>query len=686
VWGQLSFAGTATNTSIGSLRTMLTGVGWTQPTLTDGDLDGTLAMTTIVPDGFPYHATGTDPCVPDILGAALVGAFGGYYFIFFDPYSSTPPQVDPTGSIFDGLTVIGVPCATSAIGTQNNFATLAEAWTPWTWTFVTMSIPFVGDVLTAVVIAKHTGPSANVDPSSPDGWWSPGLDNWFLGTDAPSGGGWNVYTEEAPNTDDVIRLRLYETNNDGGMGIDVVMPYGYLQSVPGTGDNYVNGGYAWDLTTPGGIQNIVAIANATTGPIVIETSLAHGFKVGDYVFLTNINGISYLSGTFCISVVPSTTTFQLAQVYTFGFTITSTDTRTGESADAVFNIGAGPYQIAIGLKPYTSTDLGGTSMLAAALNVPSAMGPASVSVTGVPTLTPAAIIQTSAAHGLTVGDRVQIQNIVGPTNLNGSWWVARVPATNKLEISDAPLSFIFGNGDAYTTGGSVMDETTLTGPFTISAVTNTTGSPVVVTTATAHGFIPGDVVAISGVGGATNINGTWTVGEVLSTTAFEIAMEDMGVQVADTAYISGGTIASGIFNACFATSQIIGGGLAGGNLYDDGQNTVVACQGIWGTFNSNARTLAAYSVALPCPFQGTGGDGNTTADKPLILAPYVSLRIANGQEARIAGTLWDSYIQLQNSDYGSIESYQGTPFFAWVANENESTFFNATLWIRAQST
>jgi hypothetical protein len=52
--------------------------------------------------------------------------------------------------------------------------------------------------------------------------------------------------------------------------------------------------------------------------------------------------------------------------------------------------------------------------------------------------------------------------------------------------------------------------------FSITAATN--AGPIVITTATPHGFVSGDLVHVSGVGGNTAANGTWTVGAVTSTT------------------------------------------------------------------------------------------------------------------------------------------------------------------------
>ena len=69
----------------------------------------------------------------------------------------------------------------------------------------------------------------------------------------------------------------------------------------------------------------------------------------------------------------------------------------------------------------------------------------------------------------------------------------------------------------------------------ISNVTNSTTSTV--TTSSAHGFGVGDPVTISGVGGATDANGSWVVASVPSTTTFTLTFNK-----APGNYTSGGSV------------------------------------------------------------------------------------------------------------------------------------------------
>lgn len=79
------------------------------------------------------------------------------------------------------------------------------------------------------------------------------------------------------------------------------------------------------------------------------------------------------------------------------------------------------------------------------------------------------------------------------------------------------------------------------GAKTITAVT--LGNPTIVT-ATAHGFVNGDVVTIAAVTGSTTVNGSWTV-LYKTTNTFSIALDTTG----GAAYVSGGTATPVTFTA-----------------------------------------------------------------------------------------------------------------------------------------
>lgn len=71
-------------------------------------------------------------------------------------------------------------------------------------------------------------------------------------------------------------------------------------------------------------------------------------------------------------------------------------------------------------------------------------------------------------------------------------------------------------------------------------ITGATNATPIVVTATAHGFVNGDVVSISGVGGNTAANGRWRIANQ-ATNTFQLTDYNTGANVAGNgAYTSGG--------------------------------------------------------------------------------------------------------------------------------------------------
>jgi len=369
-------------------------------------------------------------------------------------------------------------------------------------------------------------------------------------------------------------------------------------------------------------------------------------------------------------------------------------------ASLEYNYGLDPYQAAFRNLPGTSYPVGGDNFIAAALNVPGSMGPVTFDVSNVTNVSGSVpvVVTTSGQHGLTMQDRVKLSGIEGATNVNGAWWVAQIPSPTTLLVSADPLVFIFGSGSAYTSGGGVTAVNG--GPLlSITAVRNDTADPVLITTSVAHNFEAGIFVDLGGIGGIPELAGVYSVGSVPSPTTFEIAIADPGILKGNGAeYTGGGTLTTGIFQAMIASGDFTG------TFYDGGQSTAVAVQGVFGSFPLQQRmhadqsktyaTLATYTFAIHVPFTGLapGDDSSsldldTTAAKPIILAPYVATRIAPGEEARLTGTLWDSYVETQNTPqgYGVEASYDSTSFMAWVVHTPALPSVNATLWLRAQN-
>ena len=127
---------------------------------------------------------------------------------------------------------------------------------------------------------------------------------------------------------------------------------------------------------------------------------------------------------------------------------------------------------------------------------------------------------TSTAHGLITGDLVEITGVSGNTNANGRWTVTRVDA-DKFTLNSST-----GNA-AYTSGGIWTKQ------HAISTATNPASGPIEITS-TAHGLLTGGTIIITGVGGNTAANGTWTI------TTVNADKFTLNSSTASGAYTSGG--------------------------------------------------------------------------------------------------------------------------------------------------
>lgn len=133
----------------------------------------------------------------------------------------------------------------------------------------------------------------------------------------------------------------------------------------------------------------------------------------------------------------------------------------------------------------------------------------------------APITITAVAHELAVDDNIFIRDVQGVVNANGRFRVVSVPTADTFTIKR------FGR----ITGISTDDE------------------PVI--TSVDHPFVTGDSVTISGVLGATEVNGTWTATKIDKDT---FSVDILGAT--RNTYTSGGIIVADATN----TATYVGGG------------------------------------------------------------------------------------------------------------------------------
>lgn len=129
-----------------------------------------------------------------------------------------------------------------------------------------------------------------------------------------------------------------------------------------------------------------------------------------------------------------------------------------------------------------------------------------------------AVVQTSTAHGLSIGDSVNFSGVSGMTQINGKrGLITAVGDTTHFTVAIDSSAF-----SAYTSAGTINTQRQ-SFAFNVS-VNGITNKPfATVTSSSPHGLIAGDIGVFSGVTGMTELNGvTAVVRQVIDSTTFRI--------------------------------------------------------------------------------------------------------------------------------------------------------------------
>jgi hypothetical protein len=129
-------------------------------------------------------------------------------------------------------------------------------------------------------------------------------------------------------------------------------------------------------------------------------------------------------------------------------------------------------------------------------------------------------------------DRVAQNAAVSATGLS-TWTRTAADALIGTRTVPAGTEVTLPGPDGQPVSFLTAADFTFVAPRSVSGVS--VANPAVVTTSAAHGLATGQQVTISGVGGATAVNGTWTV-TVLTSTTFSVAVNNTN------AWTSGGTV------------------------------------------------------------------------------------------------------------------------------------------------
>lgn len=191
--------------------------------------------------------------------------------------------------------------------------------------------------------------------------------------------------------------------------------------------------------------------------------------------------------------------------------------------------------------------------------------------------TPIAV--TLPGHGFVTGDRVVLGGVGNNREANGAWTV------DVVDDDHVTLRGSSGNGTGATTGFALGPTHPLTRPVT--GATNPSAPNDVVLSCAAHGWITGDVVAVSDIRGNTAANGSWAI-RVLTPDTFTL----VGAR-GNAAYTGGGIVdgprhgAPKPITAADTTHGLVVT-VAGHGLLDGDRATVLGLPGINAPGNSTS--------------------------------------------------------------------------------------------------
>jgi hypothetical protein len=225
-----------------------------------------------------------------------------------------------------------------------------------------------------------------------------------------------------------------------------------------------------------------------------------------------------------------------------------------------------------------------------------------VRVAGATPASPIAV--TLPGHGFVTGDPVVLGGVTDNRAANGLWTVDVVDADHLT------LRGSSGNGTGAVTGFAIGPAHPRT--VAVTGATNPAAPNPIVITCAAHGFITGDIVAVSGVGGNTGANGSWPI-QVRSPDTFTL------VGSRGTAPYTGGGVVDGPRHApALPVTAAVNVGknvtvtIAGHRLINGDRVSVLGLPGIAAPGNSaSVRVIDANRVQLTgltinAPFGGVG--------------------------------------------------------------------------------
>lgn len=249
----------------------------------------------------------------------------------------------------------------------------------------------------------------------------------------------NIYPSRFVKLDSTANFRVLQCSNPSDRILGV--------SQPGT---YAPPGLVGQ-TAPALVGGAITNVTFASGLATVTTTSAHGLAVGNSVSIAGVVGAVGVNGNWYVATVPSGTTFTVYTINTPGaYTSGGTTTLNAPLFAASINqeitvFSEGDYQLVqvSGVGPnvasgdYLTTDTNGMGV--------KVLFKEPFTITGITNANPW-VVTTQNAHGLLVGETVQIAGVVGATGSNGTFTVNAVPSATTFNVAaTAP--------GAYTSGG-----------------------------------------------------------------------------------------------------------------------------------------------------------------------------------------------------------------------------------------
>jgi len=175
----------------------------------------------------------------------------------------------------------------------------------------------------------------------------------------------------------------------------------------------------------------------------------------------------------------------------------------------------------------------------------------------------APVVVTIPGHGFVNGDRVFLGGVETNREANGGWLV------DRIDDDHFSLRGSVGNGIGAVQGFAMGPAHPSTRP--VQGASNPPAPQPIVITSAAHGFITGDIVAISGVQGNTNANRSWAI-RVLGPDTFQlVGSRGNAAHVPNTGTIDGpvhrpaGAITAAVNAGGGVTATVAGHGFLNGD-------------------------------------------------------------------------------------------------------------------------